>query len=164
MSSASSSAAAAAAAAGSSAQHIDVDIEDDVRAGSTVEGADDEMTGDITSAAPGAQTPQDDSDLATSFYHNDSTKMHTTGSKPTEDTEATLIDDKDQDDLMESEVQDREERVSASELRLVMDCLLMAWTDSLDSTCIVLMFSNSFSIRRFARAIFKVRTQRQNCS
>ena len=102
-----------ATAAGSSTQHTDVDIEEDVRSGSISEGADEDMGGVGTPAAEGAQTPQsqDDSDLAPSFYQNNSTKKRQTGSRLA-DTSATVVGDDDDDDLMEPELPGREERVS----------------------------------------------------
>lgn len=71
------------------------------------------MGGVGTPAAEGAQTPQsqDDSDLAPSFYQNNSTKKRQTGSRLA-DTSATVVGDDDDDDLMEPELPGREERVS----------------------------------------------------
>lgn len=109
------SASASAAASSSSAQHIDVDIEEDVRAGVSDEAKDEDMGGDVTPAAEGADTPQSiDSDLATSFYQTSSTKKRPTGSKLAADTEATVVDD--DDDMMEPELPSREERVGDHDL------------------------------------------------
>ncbi|SPO24720.1 uncharacterized protein UTRI_01691_B [Ustilago trichophora] len=114
---ASASGSGSAVAGSSSAQHIDVDIEEGVRAGGVAEGMDEEMGGDVTPAAEGAQTPQsqdDSSDLAPSFYQNNSTKKRQTGSKLA-DTSVTVIDD--DDDLMEPELPGREERLLDEKIR-----------------------------------------------
>lgn len=105
-----------AAAARNSSHNIDVNIEEDVRAGGVDEGMDE----DVTPAGEGAQTPQsvntaiegaDNSDLAPSFYQNNSSKKRQIGSQ-LGDTNVTVVDD--EDDLMEPELPGREERVSAT--------------------------------------------------
>ncbi|SOV04276.1 uncharacterized protein UDID_02281 [Ustilago sp. UG-2017a] len=117
---ASASGSSAPAAASGSAQNIDVDIEEDVRAGGVAEGMDE----DATPAGEGAQTPQsvnttadaeDDSDLAASFYQSNSSKKRQTASKLTDDSAAVVDDD---DDLMEPELPaGREERLLDEKIR-----------------------------------------------
>ncbi|SPO23013.1 uncharacterized protein UTRI_01691 [Ustilago trichophora] len=114
---ASASDSGSAAAGSSTARHIEVDVEEDVRAGEVAQGTDEEMGGDATPAAGGAQTPQsqnDRSDLAPSFYQNDSLKKRQTGSTLA-DTSVTVIDD--DDDLMEPELPGREERFLDDKIR-----------------------------------------------
>ncbi|GAC96439.1 N-methyltransferase [Pseudozyma hubeiensis SY62] len=111
---------------GSAAQHIDVDdVEHGVGSGiSTIatEVVDDEMAGDATSAAQGTQTPlstnteepQDESDMAASFYQSTSTGSHKrqSVSKPA-NSHPIVVHDQDEDDLMEPDLPGREERVGA---------------------------------------------------
>lgn len=107
------SASGSASVTSSSAQHIEVDVEEDIRSSGANEGLDEEMGGSATPGAEGTQTPQSqaDSELAPSFYQNNSTKKRQTGSKLAH-TNATAVDD--DDDMMEPELPGREERVSFS--------------------------------------------------
>ncbi|EST07517.1 hypothetical protein PSEUBRA_002597 [Kalmanozyma brasiliensis GHG001] len=97
------SASSSSVASGGAAQHIDVDVEDDARAGSSSEALDEDMAGDATPAADDAETPQsthttglqDGSDAATPFYQNNSNKKQSSSSRLTD----TAHDE--DDDMME---------------------------------------------------------------
>lgn len=132
------SASSSSAAGGSADQRIEIDVEDERRSGhsATAEALDEEMTGDATPAGEGTETPhstntgepQDESDLAASFYQSNSSKRRQSGSRLADSN--TIVVNDDDDDLMEPELPGREERVSGK-----VSTSSSAWSCWLTASC-----------------------------